>query len=198
MENSKGLRSFRIFMWIFLTVVVLLAFAISYFDLGSVLYLGPSPSDASSRVLLPSGEPSDVQMDNEIIITNYYNKRQVVPEGQPLPAYPTTQAAKVNLGWLASSRIGPINSNRNYTLRWLQRDGSAFQFSGPTAHHIKNNYWWLGGYGTGILADPQKCDMASTLVVQLIFQNKNPKTKTYGREYVLKEVTRQVEGQVCS
>ncbi len=153
---------------------------------------------AGAKAYLPNGELSDVQLADEIILSKYWDKKTVIPPGQPLLPYSEAMYGRADVRKLASLGTRLWNPNRKYTLRWIQRDGSAFNFSGPTSKEIvRGMFIYGGGYGVGLVAEPQKCGTASTLVAQLVFQNKNPDARTFGQEYVIKEATRQVLGQPC-
>ena len=154
-----------------------------------------TPAGEFTRAFLPNGNPADVQMSDAITITHYYNKNQVIAPGQPLLAAPTPHAAFVQISKLASLGGAATNPNRKYSVRFLQH-GSSFQFSGPTTTEIPRAVIFPGGrYGTAIVSGA--CGTSSTLVAQLVFQNKNPGASTFGQEYVLKEATRTVAAEPC-
>ncbi len=155
-----------------------------------------SPAGEFTRALLPNGNPADVQMSDAITLAAYYDKTAVLQPSQPLPPYSRPLMASVQVTKLGSLGAAATNPNRKYTIRFSKRNGNAFQFTGPTQLEIPRAAFFPSGrYGAGLV--PGACGTSSTLVAQLVFQNKNPSANTFGQEYVLKEATRTVTVEPC-
>lgn len=153
---------------------------------------------AEAKAFLPNGNLADMQMGNEITLTKSYEKIPLIAPGAPLLANPAPITARVHVRKLASLGFKLWNPNHKYTLRWIQRDGNAFYFSGfPTTSEIRRYMIVNGAIEGGLYADPKGCGTTSTLVAQLVFQNKNPGARTFGQEYIIKETTRQILGMPC-